>query len=67
MIDQIRGVPIRVAPHMAYLQVGAWVLEVKTSLQTARELACGSRNYALHRAHAAPRGGGAQFIRVCDG
>jgi Holliday junction DNA helicase RuvA len=41
MIDQIRGVPIRVAPHMAYLQVGAWVLEVKTSLQTARELTVG--------------------------
>jgi Holliday junction DNA helicase RuvA len=26
---------------MAYLQVGAWVLEVKTSLQTARELTVG--------------------------
>jgi len=41
MIDRVQGVVIRVAPHVTYLRVGAWVLEVKISLQTAQMLVSG--------------------------
>lgn len=38
VIDQVQGLVVRVAPHVAYLRVGSWVLEVKISLQTAQAL-----------------------------
>jgi len=38
MIDQVQGIVVQAAPHLAYIQVGAWTLEVRISLQTAREL-----------------------------
>lgn len=42
MIDQIQGVAVQVAPHLAYVQVGPLTLEVRISLQTAQALNAGS-------------------------
>ena len=54
MIDQVQGVAIRVAPHVAYLRVGGWVLEVKISLQTAQALVPG-KEVALYTVLMLPR------------
>jgi len=42
MIDQIQGLAIQVAPHLAHVRVGAWTLEVKISLQTAQAISPGT-------------------------
>ncbi len=42
MIDQIQGIAVQVAPHLAYIRVGAWTLEVKISLQTAQAISSGA-------------------------
>jgi len=42
MIEQIQGIAVQVAPHLAYIQIGAWTLEVRISLQTARAISSGA-------------------------
>ncbi len=56
MIDRIQGLPLQVSPHVAYLQIGAWVLEVRISLQTAQELSAYSgREVTLNTVLMLPR------------